>query len=46
MDIRKEDGRWVSSGRSENSVMMREELMFEPLSSHAPALLTMKDYHA
>jgi hypothetical protein len=46
MDTRNEDGRWVTSGRSENSVMVREELMFGSLSSHALFLLNAEGYHS
>ena len=42
METRKEDGRWDTSGRSENSVMVREELMFGSLFSHTLSRLTVE----
>jgi hypothetical protein len=37
IETTKEDGLWFGSGRSEKSEMVREELIFGSLPSHAPA---------
>jgi hypothetical protein len=42
-DTRKDVGGWLTSGRSENSEMVREELMFGTTPSCAPYGLLSED---